>query len=210
LYEEIIMKIGIIGAGNIGGTLAGLFSGAGHEVALSNSRGAESLAEFAAVLGPNVSAVSAAEAASFGDVVVEAIPYGRYQSLPVQELAGKILISAANYYPDRDGQIDLGGRAQSELIADYLPETRVVKAFNTIWYRHLAEEADVDLPIGERRVIFLAADDAQAKEIVSGLIREIGFGPLDTGTLAQSKVQEPGSKIYNVDMTVDEAKVVLG
>ncbi len=203
------MKIGIIGAGNIGGTLAGLFAGAGHQVALSNSRGPESLAEFVTVLGPKVRAVSTAEAALFGDVVVEAIPYGRYQSLPVEALAGKILITAANYYPGRDGQIAFDGRAQSELIAEYLPETRVVKAFNTIWYRHLAEEGDVELPVSERRVIFLAGDDAPAKEIVAGLIEEIGFGPLDTGTLAESKVQEPGSDIYNVDMTVDEAKEVL-
>jgi predicted dinucleotide-binding enzyme len=156
-----------------------------------------------------VHAATVSAAASFGEVVVEAIPYGHYKSLPVDELAGKILISAANYYPDRDGQIDLGGRAQSELIAEHLPETNVVKAFNTIWYRHLANQGDPDLPLGQRRVIFLAGDDPEAKEIVAGLIEQIGFGPLDTGSLAESKIQEPGTPIYNVNMTVDQAQAML-
>lgn len=204
------MKIGIIGAGNIGATLAGLFAEAGHEVALSNSRGPDSLEEIVADLGPNVRAATVPDAALFGEVVVEAIPFGLYESLPVEELAGKILVSASNYYPGRDGAMDLGGRAQSELIAGYLPQTRVVKAFNTIWFQHLASQGNAGLPVGERRVIFLAGDDAQAKEIVAGLIEGIGFGPLDTGALAESVVQEPGSEIYNVDMTMDKAREVLG
>lgn len=204
------MNMGILGAGNIGATLARLFAEAGHDVALSNSRGPGSLAAIVNGLGPNVKAVTVTEAASFGDVVVEAIPYGQYETLPVEQLAGKILISAANYYPGRDGQIELGGRAQSELIADYLPVTKVVKAFNTIWYQHLDSQGDLALPVGERRVIFLAGDDLAAKEIVAELIRQIGFGPVDTGSLAESKVQEPGSEIYNVDMTVNEAQALLG
>ena len=204
------MNIGIIGAGNIGATLARLFSEAGHDVALSNSRGPESLGTVVSDLGPNVKAVTVAEAASFGDVVVEAIPYGRYETLPVEQLAGKILVSAANYYPGRDGRIDFGGRAQSELIAAYLPQTKVVKAFNTIWYQHLDSQGNLALPVGERRVIFLAGDDLAAKEIVAALITEIGFGPLDTGSLAESKVQEPGAEIYNVDMTVSQARALLG
>jgi hypothetical protein len=203
------MNIGIIGAGSIGATLARLFAAAGHEIALSNSRGPETLKELVTELGPNVHAATVSAAASFGEVVVEAIPYGRYQSLPADELAGKILISAANYYPDRDGRIDLDGRAQSELIAAYLPLTKVVKAFNTIWYQHLATQGDPDLPLGQRRVIFLAGDDPEAKEIVADLIKQIGFGPLDTGSMAESKIQEPGTPVYNVDLTVDEARALL-
>ncbi len=204
------MNIGIIGAGYIGATLARLFSEAGHHLAISNSRGPESLADVISELGPNIKTMTVKDAASFGDVVVEAIPYGRYPTLPVEQLAGKILISAANYYPGRDGQIELGGRAQSELIAEHLPATKVVKAFNTIWYQHLSSQGNLALPVGERRVIFIAGDDLEAKEIVAELITEIGFGPLDIGSLAQSKAQEPGTKIYNVDMTVNEAQVLLG
>lgn len=203
------MNIGIIGAGMIGATLAKLFATAGHQIALSNSRGPQTLSDLVAEIGPNVNAATVSAAASFGDVVVEAIPYGRYQSLPADDLAGKILISAANYYPERDGRIELGGRAQSELVAQHLPQTKVVKAFNTIWYQHLATQGDPDLPLGQRRIIFLAGDDPEAKEIAAGLIKQIGFGPLDTGSLAESKIQEPGTPIYNVDLTVDEAQAML-
>ena len=203
------MNIGIIGAGMIGATLARLFAEVGHQVVISNSRGPESLADLVDGLGPNGSAATAVEAASFGDVVVEAIPYGRYQSLPVAELADKILISAANYYPARDGEIDLAGRTQSELIAAYLPATKVIKAFNTIWYQHLAGQGDTTLPLGDRRVIFVAGDDLEAKALVMELVSDIGFGPCDTGSLANSKLQEPGSAIYNVDMTLNEARAML-
>lgn len=204
------MNIGIIGAGNIGATLARLFAEAGHEVALSNSRGPESLADLAAGLGPNVRALTAAEAASFGELVIEAIPFGRYKTLPIEPLAGKILITAANYYPARDGQIELGGHAHSELIAEYLPKTKVIKAFNTIWYGHLSSQGDTSKASGDRRVIFVAGDDLEAKERAMKLITEIGFGPYDTGSLADSKIQEPGTRIYNVDMTLDEARALLG
>lgn len=203
------MKIGMIGAGMIGATLAKLFGEAGHAVAISNSRGPATLAGIVSDLGRNVQAASVAEAASFGELVVEAIPFGHYRSLPVEELAGKILISAANYYPGRDGQIELNGRAQSELIAEHLPTTSVVKAFNTIWYRHLATQGNPDLPLGLRRAIFLAGDDAEAKKVAADLITQIGFGPVDTGSLAESKIQEPGTAIYNVDLTVDQALAKL-
>lgn len=203
------MNIGIIGTGHIGATLARLFSEAGHHVATSNSRGPESLADVIRELGPNVKAMTVTDAALYGDVVVEAIPFGRYQSLPVEQLAGKILISAANYYPGRDGQIKLGGHAHSELIAEHLPTTKVVKAFNTIWYQHLGSQGNTALSIGERRVIFIAGDDLKAKEMDAELITEIGFGPLDIGSLAESKTQEPGTRIYNVDVTVNEAQALL-
>jgi hypothetical protein len=203
------MKIGIIGAGMIGATLARLFAEKGHEVAISNSRGPETLSDVIGEIGLGVQAMTVEEAAEFGDIVVEAIPYGHYQELPAIILGEKILISASNYYPGRDGAIDLRGRAQTELIAQHLPLTTVVKAFNTIWYKHLATQGDTSLPLGQRRVIFLAGDDEEAKVLVSGLIEEIGFGPLDTGSLAHSKIQEPGTPIYNVDMTLDEARALL-
>ena len=123
------MNIGIIGAGHIGSTAAELFMGAGHRVAISNSRGPETLAEVVRELGPDAQAMTAEDAAKFGEVVLEAVPYGHYRDLPAKALANKILISASNYYPQRDGDIDLGGRAQTELVAEYLPDTKVVKAF---------------------------------------------------------------------------------
>lgn len=203
------MRIGILGAGNIGATLAQLFVDVGHEVTISNSRGPDTLTELVRGLGSNAHAATVAEAAAFGDVVIEAIPFGRYADLLAAQLAGKIVVTASNYYPQRDGVIDLGGRAQSEFIAAHLPGTRVVKAFNTIWSEHLKRQGNTTKPIDERRVIFLAGDAADAKNVVADLITQIGFGPLDTGSLHHSTQQEPDTPIYNKDMTVAQARALL-
>lgn len=204
------MKLGIIGAGNIGATLAGLFAKAGHEVALSNSRGPETLQDLVSDLNKNargeVQAMTTEDAAAFGDVVIEAIPFGHYRDLPREELASKTLISASNYYPGRDGEMDLGGHTQTGLVASYLSDTTVVKAFNTIYWEHLRDQGDTSKPVSERRVIFLAGDDEAVKREVADLIEEVGFGPFDTGSLSGSSVQEPGAEIYNNGMTVAEAK----
>lgn len=203
------MKIGIIGAGNIGGTAARLFSGAGHEVALSNSRGPETLQEEVEALGPNVRALTAADAAQFGEVVMEAIPFGHYEDLPTEGVAGKVFISASNYYPDRDGEIDFGGRTETGLVAEHLAGARVVKAFNTIYWEHLRDEGDASKPMAERRAIPIAGDDEEAKNVVAGLIERLGFAPVDAGTLAQSARQEPGTAVYTADLTAEEVRQAL-
>jgi predicted dinucleotide-binding enzyme len=203
------MKIGIIGAGHIGGTAARLFVDAGHEVAIGISRGPDTLRDLVAELGPNARAATVSEAARFGDVVLVAIPLKDYTSLPVDDLRGKIVIDAMNYYPGRDGQhaqLDSGASTSSEMVAAQLPGARVVKAFNTIWFEHLKTQGKKDAPIEERRVIFVSGDDADAKRVVSQLIEEIGFGPHDLGTLHESARQQPGAPIYNNDMTVADAR----
>lgn len=200
------MNIGIIGAGNIGGTLAALFARAGHKVYLSNSRGPETLEDKVVELGPNVAAVTARDAAAFGEVVLEAVPFGRYQDLPADVLAGKVVVSASNYYPNRDGSVDFRGLTQTGLIAEHLSGSRVVKAFNTIFWQHLRDQGDPSLPLAERRAIFIAGDDAAAKQVVTALIEALGFAAVDTGTLADSAAQEPGSAIYNEDITAAEAE----
>ena len=128
------------------------------------------------------------------------------RDLPKEELTGKTLVSASNYYPGRDGEMDLDGHTQTGLVASYLSDTTVIKAFNTIYWEHLHDQGDTSKPIGERRVIFLAGDDEAAKQEVADLIEEVGFGPFDTGSLSESSVQEPGADIYNNDMTVAEAR----
>lgn len=203
------MRFGIIGAGHIGATLARLLVDAGHEVALSNSRGPASLAELVGALGPRAHAATVADAAAFGELVAEAIPFGRYTDLPAAALAGKIVISASNYYPQRDGAIDLAGRAHTELVAEHLAGARVVKAFNTIWYQHLQRQGDRAKPLEQRRVVFLAGDDPAAKQVVADLIVELGFGPLDVGSLHESTRQQPDTPIYNNDLTVAEARAML-
>ena len=133
------MNIGVIGSGNIGSTAARLFAAAGHRVAISNSRGPETLAGLVEEIGPGVRAATVDEAAEFGEVVMEAIPFGRYESLPADKLSGKVFITASNYYPARDGEVEHGGLASSELIQNHLPGARVVKAFNTIYFGRLRD-----------------------------------------------------------------------
>jgi predicted dinucleotide-binding enzyme len=202
------MNIGIIGAGHIGGTTARLLAQAGHRVAISNSRGPETLRDLAAEIGAQ--AVTVEEAARFGDVVLVAVPLKEYKSVPADALRGKIVIDANNYYPDRDGpiaELDSKEKTSSELLAQHLgKDTRVVKAFNTIWVEHLKVEAKPDAPIDERRVLPISGDDADAKRVVTGLIEEIGYGAYDMGSLRDSGEQQPGAPLYNRDVTVAEAR----
>ena len=207
------MKIGIIGSGYIGATSARLFVRAGHEVALSNSRGGEGLESLVAELGSKARATTIEEAARFGEVLLVAIPLGKYRALPAEVFRGKIVVDAGNYYPQRDGiiaELDSGQTTSSELVSEHLKGARLVKAFNTIYYVHLAEQGDVSLPLEERRVIFIAGDDSGTKEVVARLIEEIGFAAVDTGFLHEGgKRQQPDSPVYNKTLTVKEAKELL-
>ncbi|MDP9295226.1 MAG: NAD(P)-binding domain-containing protein [Actinomycetota bacterium] len=129
------MRIGIIGAGHIGGTLARHFVDAGHEVAVSNSRGPETLAGLVEQLGQEAQAMTAAQAARSGDVVVVSVPFGRYRELPTEGVSGKVVIDTNNYYPQRDGyfeELDRNRSTSSELLQAHLSGARVVKAFNAI------------------------------------------------------------------------------
>lgn len=204
------MRIGMIGAGHIGSTAAKHFREAGHEVALSNSRGPETLADLVDELGPGAHARTVEEAARFGEVAMEAIPFGEYRALPADALEGRIVISASNYYPGRDGEIDFDGLTETGLVAEHLSGSRVVKAFNTIFWKDLRDQAAPSTPLDERRAIPLAGDDAEARERVAGLIEEIGFAPLDLGGLREGgRRMEPGSPIYTEDLTVEEMQAVL-
>lgn len=202
------MDIGIIGAGNIGANAARLFADAGHHVAISNSRGPGSLTSLVGEIGANARAATVEDAASFGEVVLVAIPFWRYEALPAIRLAGKIVIDATNYYEGRDGRIDFGDLTSSEVVARRLPDARVVKAFNTMYYETLWTEGKRSE--GDRLVLFVAGDDEEAKAVVSELIREIGFEPVDTGSLRDGgRKQQPGSPIYNNPMTAEQANEAL-
>jgi len=205
------MKIGIIGAGNIGHTAARLFVQAGHDVTLSNSRGPESLRGVVAELGEKAQAGTVEEAAAFGDVVLLAVPWSKPEALPTPEtVTGKIVIDAMNHYRPGFGLYDLGDSTASEETAKRLPGARLVKAFNTIWYKHLAEQGDVSKPEDQRRAIFVAGDDVDAKKVVSDLIREIGFASVDTGSLRDGgRRQQPDTPIYNKSVTGAEARKAL-
>lgn len=207
------MKIGIIGSGNIGANAARLFVRAGHEVALSNSRGGQGLEELVGELGDKAHATSIDDAAKFGEVVLVAVPFGKFSALPADAFKGKVVIDAGNYYPERDGkftELDQDETTSSELMSAHLKEARLVKGFNTIYFKHLATQGDSSLPLEERRAIFIAGDDSGAKEIVARLIEEIGFAAVDNGFLHEGgRSQQPGTAVYNKDVTAKEAAALV-
>ncbi len=203
------MRIGIIGAGDIGTTLARHLAKAGHSVALSNSRGPASLATLVKSLGPNTRALTADDAARFGEIVILAVPWRKPEALPSPDaVSGKVVVDAMNPYSTQGEVIELGEETSSEIVARRLPGARLIKAFNTMYYRTLLTEARP--PGSERLALFLAGDDAQAKALVARLVDEIGFTPVDTGSLREGGCkQQPGSPIYNRPLTLTQAKDAL-
>ena len=178
--------VGLIGSGNIGGTLARLAVAAGHDVVLSNSRGPETLKDLVDELGPRARAATPAEAAAAGDLVVVTIPLRAYRDVPAGPLAGKIVIDTNNYYPERDGrfpELDDESTTTSELLQRHLPESTVVKAFNNIYFKHLLALAR---PTGaaDRSALPIAGDDAAAKATVAAFLDSIGYDAVDVGPLA--------------------------
>lgn len=190
--------LGLIGSGLIGSTVARLAVAAGYDVVLSNSRGPETLADLVAELGPHARAATAAEAAEAADLVVVSIPLKAYRDTPAEPLAGKVVIDTGNYYPGRDGQfpeLDNGSVTTTELVQRHLKASTVVKGFNNILFRHLAE---LSRPSGspDRSALAIAADDEQAKKTVTEFFDAIGYDTLDAGPLAEGWRFEPGTPAY--------------
>ncbi|AYF31037.1 NADP oxidoreductase [Micromonospora tulbaghiae] len=197
------MEIGIIGSGHIGGTLTRRLRSLGHDVAVANSRGPESLAELAAETGAR--AVSVEDAVQGAELVVIAIPLKAVPQLPAALFDGKLVVDANNYYSQRDGDIpELLDRSlsSSRWTADHLKGARVVKVFNNIQAAHLMDEGK---PAGTsgRIALPVAADDADAKRTVMGLVDELGFDPVDAGTLDESWRQQPDTPVYGTDRDAD-------
>ena len=196
------MKIGIIGAGNIGGTLTRRFREAGHQVFVANSRGPQTLRDLAAATG--ATPVTLEQAARSGEVVVVTIPERNVLELPKDLFAGVpesvVVIDTGNYYPrQRDGRIDAieTGTPESVWVASQLGRP-VIKAFNDIYAEHLG---NFGKPKGapERIALPVAGDDSRGKSVVMKLVDEIGFDPVDAGPLAESWRQQPGTPVYAQD-----------
>ncbi|MCM3921453.1 NAD(P)-binding domain-containing protein [Frankia sp. AiPs1] len=197
------MKIGIIGAGQIGGTLTRRLSELGHEVRVANSRDPQTLAELAAQSG--ATAVWAAEAAEDADVVIISIPQKNVPNLPAGILKGAKpgapVIETNNYYPQqRDGRLDAieAGTPESVWVAEQIGAP-VVKVFNGIFWKHLLERGRSKGDEG-RIALPIAGADGPAKELVFALVDELGFDPVDGGTLADSWRQQPGTPVYGADL----------
>jgi predicted dinucleotide-binding enzyme len=202
------LDIGIIGAGNIGGTLTRRLRQLGHEVTVANSRGPQTLAELAQETGARAGTVE--EAASAGPLVIVSVPLTAVPGLPADALAGRIVVDTDNYYPGRDGRIAAidDGTPSSRWHAQQLPGARIVKAFNTIQARHLLE---LGRPAGDpdRIALPVASDDEEAKRTVMQLVDDLGFDPVDAGTLDESRRQEPGTPVYAADLTRERALEAL-
>ena len=179
--------IGFIGAGHIGSQVARLAIAHGDDVVISNSRGPETLGDLVRELGPQARAGTTLEAATAGEIVVVSVPLRSYRSVPVEPLAGKVVIDTNNYYPERDGQIpelDDESTTTAELLQAHLPSSKVVKAFNHIYSAQLTTNGQ---PSGtpNRHALAIAGDDAGAKATVTALLDAFGFDTVDAGPLAE-------------------------
>jgi 8-hydroxy-5-deazaflavin:NADPH oxidoreductase len=206
------MKIGIIGAGQIGGTLTRRLAKLGHEVFVANSRGPETLA--ALVQETGAKAVSPAEAARAGEVVVVTIPEGKIRDLPKDLFAGVpdsvVVVDTGNYYPQqRDGRIDEieAGMVESRWVERQLGRP-VIKAFNNIYARHLLERGRAAGDPG-RIALPVAGDDPRAKAVVLRLVDELGFDGVDAGGLDESWRQQPDTPVYATDFNAEGVRRAL-
>jgi 8-hydroxy-5-deazaflavin:NADPH oxidoreductase len=204
------LKIGIIGTGNIGGALAKHWAKAGHEIVIA-SRHPEKLQDMAKSLGPKVRAGTPKEAATFGDVVLISIPYAATPQLGrdlQSELKGKVVLDTGNPYPNRDGPMadDARKRGTGVASAEFLPGTRLVRAFNAIKWTDLTNEGNHP---GEKYAIPLAGDDAEALRVAQRLVRDAGFDPVVVGGLATAKQFDVDTPVYVKLLTAAQVRKAL-
>jgi 8-hydroxy-5-deazaflavin:NADPH oxidoreductase len=192
------MRIGVVGSGNIGGALTRRLSALGHEVAVSNSRGPDSLADLVAETGARAATVE--DAVRDADLVFLAVPLKAVPDLPADALAEKVVVDCNNYYAGRDGEIAQieAGTPSSIWVAQHFPGATVVKAINNVGAGHLE---GLGRPAGDpgRIALPVASDDGAAKQRVMEVIDELGFDAVDSGTLADSWRQEPDTPVYGTD-----------
>jgi predicted dinucleotide-binding enzyme len=200
--------IGLIGAGHIGSQIARLAVASGYDVVISNSRGPATLSALVQELGAKARAGTVLEAARAGDPVVVTIPLKNYRQVPVEPLAGKVVIDTNNYYPERDGHIaelDSDSTTTSELLQAHLPKSKVVKAFNHIYAAELTTHGQ---PPGSknRRALVIAGDDPAAKKTVQHLLDQFGFDTVDAGPLKEGWRIQRDTPGYGPRRTAEELR----
>ena len=198
--------IGIVGAGHIGSQLARKAVELGYDVVISNSRGPETLGGLIAELGPRARAATTAEATAAGDFAVVTVPFRSLGNIPVEPLAGKIVIDTTNYYWERDGRIpalDAGEATTSGLVQEHLPASKVAKAFNHIRYTEITTDGT---PAGtvNRRALATASDYPEASGLVTKLYDEFGFDTVNIGPLSESWRVERDRPAYVVRQNAEE------
>lgn len=198
-----VTSIGILGAGKVGIVLAQLAVQAGYSVAIAGSSSVEKIRLTIDILVPGATAATSEDVAKMSDVVLLVLPLGKYETIPKDALAGKLVIDAMNYWWEVDGyraELVDPDKTSSELIQEFLSESTVIKAFNHMGYHHLHDEAS-QTSVGSRKAIAIAGDDESGIAIVSSIVGRLGFEPVTIGPLVNGKKLQPGSAAFgaNVD-----------